>query len=80
MIGRRLAQRPRFERVCCDGRSARPDASNVAIEVFKRERQLIGIEAFGATPEMRPLHFLDDELETLDLTGRRTNGLRTRLS
>jgi hypothetical protein len=45
-----------------------PDAGNVAVEVFKRERQLIGIQAFGATPELRSLQLLDDELEALDLT------------
>jgi hypothetical protein len=50
MIGQRLAPRPRFERVCCCGRTTRPDAGNVAVEVFNRERQLVGINALGATP------------------------------
>ena len=54
-------------RLCCDRRAALPDAGNIAVEVFKRERQLIGIEAFGATPELRPLQLLDDDLEPLDL-------------
>src|SRR5258706_12647005 len=35
MIRQRLAPRPRFERVCCCGRTALSDAGNVAVEVFK---------------------------------------------
>jgi hypothetical protein len=68
MIRQRLAPRPRFERVCCDGRTALLDAGNVAVEIFKSERQLVGIQAFGATPELRSLQLLDDGLEALDLT------------
>jgi hypothetical protein len=33
-----------------DYRTALLNAGNVAVEVFKRERQLIGIKAFGAAP------------------------------
>jgi hypothetical protein len=29
---------------------------------------LVGIQAFGATPELRSLQLLDDGLEALDLT------------
>ncbi len=68
VFGQRLAPRARFERVCCDGRTALPYAGNVAVEVFKRERQLIGIKSFGAPPELRPLQLLDDRLEALNLT------------
>ena len=68
MIRQRLAPRPRFERVRCGDRKALPDAGNVTVEIFKSERQLVGIQAFGATPELRPLQLLDDGLEALDLT------------
>jgi hypothetical protein len=51
-----------------DYRTTLLDAGNVAVEIFKRERQWIGIRAFGATPELRPLQFFDDGLEALDLT------------
>jgi hypothetical protein len=40
MIGQRLAPRPRFERLCCNDRTAFLDAGDVAVEIFKRERQL----------------------------------------
>ena len=68
MIGQRFALRASVVGLGDDYRAALPDAGNVAVEVFKRERQLIGIQAFGATPELRSLQLLDDELEALDLT------------
>ena len=68
MTGQWFAPRPRFERIRCDGRTALSDAGDVGLEVFKGERQLIGIQAFGATPELRPLQLLDDQFEALDLT------------
>ena len=67
MIGQRLAPGWRLGCLCCDRRAVLPDAGNIAVEIFKCERQLIGIEAFGATPELRPLQLLDDDLETLNL-------------
>jgi hypothetical protein len=67
MIGQRFAFRASVV-LGDDDRTALPDAGNVAVEVFKRERQLIGIKAFGAAPELRPLELLDDGLEALDLT------------
>ena len=68
MIGERLAPRPNLGLVCCDDRTALLDAGNVAVEVFKRKRQLIVIEAFGATPELGSLQLLHDGLEAFDLT------------
>jgi len=68
MIGQRFAFRASVVGLGDGYRAAFPDAGNVAVEVFKPERQLIGIQAFGATPELRSLQLLDDELEALDLT------------
>jgi len=42
-------------------------AGDIAVEIFKPKRQLIGIEALGATAELRALQLLDDGFETLDL-------------
>jgi hypothetical protein len=64
MIGQRFVFRTSVVGLGDDYRTALPDAGNVAVEVFKRERQLIGIGAFGAPPELRPLQLLDDGLES----------------
>jgi len=67
MIGQWLAPGWRFGCLWRDRRTALPDAGNIAVEILKCERQLIGIEAFGATPELRSLQLLDDDLKALDL-------------
>src|ERR1700737_2401141 len=77
MIGQRFAFRASVVVLGDDDRTALPDAGNVAVEVFKRERQLIGIKAFGAAPELRPLELLDDGLEALDLTVAAVGGAQT---
>jgi hypothetical protein len=53
MIRQRFVFRASVVGLGDDYRAALPAAGNVAVEVFKRERQLIGIQAFGATPELR---------------------------
>jgi hypothetical protein len=60
MIGQRLAMGWPLGWLFPDARTALPDAGDVAVEVFQRERQLIGIEALGAAAELRPLKLLDD--------------------
>jgi hypothetical protein len=59
MIGQRFAFRTSIVGLGDDDRTALPDAGNVAVEIFKRERELIGIQAFGATPELRPLQLVE---------------------
>jgi hypothetical protein len=54
MIGQGFGFRTSVVGLGDDYRTALPDAGNVAVEVFKRERQLIGIQAFGATPRTAP--------------------------
>ncbi|UVK57268.1 hypothetical protein DBIPINDM_005826 [Mesorhizobium sp. AR02] len=55
MIGQRLTMGWPLGRLFFDTGTALPDAGDIAIEVFQGERQLIGIEAFGAPAELRPL-------------------------
>jgi len=45
----------------------RISGSQVRLEVFKSERQLIDIEALRMTPKLSSLKLLDDALETADL-------------
>jgi hypothetical protein len=68
MIGQLFAFRTSIVGLGDDDRTALPDAGNVAVEILKCERELIGIQAFGATPELRPLQLVDDGLEAFDLT------------
>ena len=77
MFGQRFAFGTSVVGLGDDYRTALLNAGNVAVEVFKRERQLIGIKAFGATPELRPLQLLDDGLEALDLTVAAVGGAQT---
>ena len=42
-------------------------AGEVAVDLFERERQLVGIKALGPTAKLRPLQRLDDRLQALDL-------------
>ncbi len=71
MIGQRFAPGPRlgrrFLRACFDRRTAFANARDIAVEVLESERHLVGVEAFGAASELRPLELLDDELKALDL-------------
>jgi hypothetical protein len=45
MIGQRLAMGWPIGWLLLDARTALPDAGDIAVEVFQRERQLIGIKA-----------------------------------
>jgi hypothetical protein len=51
-----------------------PYAADIAVDIFQRERQLVGIKALGATAELRALKLLDDGLKTLDLAVSMLNG------
>ena len=42
-------------------------AGKIAVDLFERERQLVGIKALGTTAKLRPLQLLDDRLQALDL-------------
>ena len=44
------------------------DAGNVAVDIFQAERELVGIDALGAAPELHSLQLFDDRFEALDLT------------
>ena len=69
MIGQRLAIGIGVSAAVCSrspGGSPR-HAGNIAVEIFKPERQLIGIEALGATAELRALQLLMIRSEALDL-------------
>lgn len=68
MIGQRLAMGlPLDRRFACE-RTAFLDASDIGVEVFQRERELVGIELLGAAAELRPLELFDDRLKSLDLS------------
>jgi hypothetical protein len=67
MIGQRLAPWPLVGDLDVSLRTARFGASDVAIEIFQTEGELIGIEALGAAAELRPLKLFDDRLKALDL-------------
>ena len=57
MIGQRLALRRciRSRRVCVIRAGSALGSRHIAVEIFQCERELIGIEALGATPELRAL-------------------------
>ena len=67
MVRQRFATRTPFARPAFRGADASPPAGEVAVDVFERERQLIGIKALGQTAKLRPLQRLDDRLPALDL-------------
>ena len=41
--------------------------AKVAVDLFERERQLVGIKALGPMAELRPLQLFDDRFQALDL-------------
>ena len=53
-------------RLCC--RQAGLDTCNISIEIFKTERQLIGIETLGLPSKLVALQLLDDLPELLDFS------------
>jgi hypothetical protein len=67
MIGQRLAPRPLVGDLDVYGWAARFGASDITIEIFQAEGELIGIEALGTAAELRPLKLFDDRLKSLDL-------------
>jgi len=48
-------------------RTARFSASDIAIETFQTDGELIGIKALETAAELRPLKLFDDRLKSLDL-------------
>jgi hypothetical protein len=59
MIGLRLAMGRPFGVLLLDPRTVL-FAREIAVEIFKPERQLVGIEALGTAAELRALQLLDD--------------------
>ena len=43
-------------------------AGEIAVEIFKSERQLVGIDAFRTAAELHSLQPFDDRSQALDLT------------
>lgn len=67
MIGQRFAMGLPLGRRLADERTALLEASNIGVEVFERERKLVGIKLLGTAAELRPLELFDDRLKLLDL-------------
>jgi hypothetical protein len=67
MAGQRFATRGPLARLLFARRTLLLLAGEIAVDVFERERQLIGIKALGPTAKLRPLQRLDDRLQALDL-------------
>ena len=67
MAGQRFATRGPFACLLFVTRTLLLLAGEVAVDLFERERQLIGIKALGPTAKLRPLQRLDDRLQALDL-------------
>jgi len=66
MIGQWLAMGRPFGWLLLDRRTLLFFATEVGVQIFKPERELIGIEALGTTAELRALQLLDDGFEALD--------------
>ena len=67
MVGQRFATRGPLAGLLFARAALLLLAGEVAVDLFERERQLIGIKALGPTSELRPLQRLDDRLQALDL-------------
>ena len=67
MVGQRLATRGPFGLLLLAMRTLLFFAGKIAVDLFERERQLVGIKALGTAAKLRPLQLLDDRLQALDL-------------
>ena len=67
MIGQRLATRGPFGLLLLAMRTLLFFAGKIAVDLFERERQLVGIKALGTTAKLRPLQLFDNRLQALDL-------------
>ena len=67
MIGQWFATRGPFDRLLFATRTLLFLTGDIAVDLFERERQLIGIEALGTTAKLRPLQLFDDRPQPLDL-------------
>jgi hypothetical protein len=64
MVGQRLAMGGSFGLLLLEPGTALVFAREIAVEILKAERQLIGIKALGTTTELRPLQLFDDGFES----------------
>jgi hypothetical protein len=75
MVGQRLAMGRPFGLLVLSPRTLLFFAGEIAVEILKPERQLIGIKAFGTATELRALQLFDDryrgrgDAEVLYLSG-----------
>ena len=67
MVGQRFATGRSFGWLLLSRRTALLFAGEIAFDLFKSERKLIGIETLGTAAELRALQLLDDRFEALDL-------------
>ena len=68
MVGQWLATRGPFCLLVLDLWTALVFAGEIAVEIFKSERQLVGIDAFRTAAELHSLQPFDDRSQALDLT------------
>src|SRR6516164_5243037 len=67
MVGQRFAMGRPFSLLFLDPRTVFFFPGDIAVKIFKPERELVRIETFGTATELRTLQLLDDGFETLDL-------------
>jgi hypothetical protein len=67
MVGQRLPTRGPFGRLLLAMRTLLFFVGKIAVDLFERETELVGIKALGPTAELRPLQLFDDRLQALDL-------------
>ena len=67
MVGQRLATRGPFGLLLLAMRTLLFFAGKIAVDLFERERQLVGIKALGTTAKLRPLQLFDNRFKALDL-------------
>jgi hypothetical protein len=68
MLRQRLAMGGSFGLLLLDPRTVLFFPGEIAIEIFKPERELIGIKALGTAAELRALQLFDDGFQALDLS------------
>jgi hypothetical protein len=66
IVGQRFAMGGSFGLLVLDLRTALMGTGKIAIEVFKPEGELVGIETLGTATELRALQLLDNGFQALD--------------
>ena len=66
MVGQRLAMGGPFGLLVLDPWTALLGTGDIAVEVFKPEGELVGIETLGTAAELRALQLLDDGFQAVD--------------